>query len=170
MTITQLLPALLRTVVPLLYGLLIQLGLGRYVDDQTVTTIATVAILAAVYLVLRLLEHLQPWIGVLLGWAKQPQYADIVQGQVLEATDVVEAATKDDLAQLGDQLRDQVASVIEEKVTTSVSAAVTAASKQQARTLSAELDKAVHRAAAKPAKKTPAKKTAAAKPAVDDED
>lgn len=121
MNITQLLPALLRTVVPLLYGLLIQLGLGRYLPDETITTIATVAILAAVYLVLRLLEHIQPWIGWALGWAKQPQYADVVKGKVLKATDAVGVATKDDLTELGEQLKTQLAAVVEEKVTAAVS-------------------------------------------------
>lgn len=104
MRITQLLPALLRTVVPLVYGLLIQLGLGHYLPDETVTMVATVAILIAIYLVLRILERLQPKIGMLLGWAKQPQYADVVKGTVLDAQGEIGAATKDDLRELGDQL------------------------------------------------------------------
>ncbi len=121
MTATQLLPALLRTIVPLIYGLLIQLGLGRYLPDETVTTVATVILLAGIYLVLRLLEHLQPKIGILLGWAKQPQYADVVQGEVLNAQDLVETVTKDDLRELGDQL---LAAVETKATAKDVSAAV----------------------------------------------
>lgn len=123
MNTTQLLPALLRTVVPLLYGLLIQIGLGRYVDDQTVTTVATLIVTGGIYLLLRLLERLQPKIGVLLGWAKQPQYADVIQGQMVHAQDAVEAATKDDLI----DLRDQLLELLEKRITVSTQQTATAA-------------------------------------------
>lgn len=118
----QLLPALMRTVVPLVYGLLISLGLGHYLPDETITTVATVLILAAIYLILRLLEHLQPWIGVLLGWARQPQYAGVVAGEVIDVRDQVETAARSAL----EQLRDDVLGAVEAKIQTSVASTVKA--------------------------------------------
>ncbi|MFD7990727.1 hypothetical protein [Streptomyces mexicanus] len=77
--------SLMRTVVPIVAGLLISLAakVGLDLDDATATTYTTAAITAAYYALWRALEELAGRIGweplrtlagVLLGWAKPPQY------------------------------------------------------------------------------------------------
>lgn len=75
----------LRTAVPVVAGLLLGWAarVGWHLDDAQVTAAVTAALTFAYYAVFRLLEetaeHLRvPWLrtaaGVLLGWARPPQY------------------------------------------------------------------------------------------------
>lgn len=75
----------LRTVVPIVAGLLLGWAarVGLDLDDAQVTAVVTSALAAGYYAVFRLLEEAAgrldvPWLrtaaGVLLGWARPPQY------------------------------------------------------------------------------------------------
>ena len=76
--------SVLRTLVPLIYAMLINvgmmnLGLDEVWMEQAATLIATLI----VYVGLRLAERYQPQIGWLLGYASQPHYeATYVQGKM----------------------------------------------------------------------------------------
>lgn len=78
----------MRTAVPLVAGWLLTLAVraGIDVDGATATSLVTVVLAAAYYLVFRLLEvlgerargtALQSIAGVLLGWARPPQYPKV---------------------------------------------------------------------------------------------
>lgn len=79
---TAYLPSLLRTVVPIIYAMLVRWGVVEWLDpdDLFVTNLVTVLVTAAFYLVLRLLERHWDKIGWLLGYAQQPVY---VKGHVV---------------------------------------------------------------------------------------
>jgi hypothetical protein len=145
--IAQLLPALLRTLVPLIYGLLIQWGLGKVMPDQYVTWVATAILLAGVYLVLRILEHYQRYVGIVLGWVGAPQYANVVQGEVLAVHDQLETITKGDLA----QLRDELTAAIEQKVTAATEASAQATARHVAKAASSAKKTAAAKGTAKKA-------------------
>ena len=77
--------SMLRTVVPVVAGLLLGWAarVGWDLDDAQVTAVVTSALTAVYYAVFRLLEEAAerlhvPWLrtaaGVLLGWARPPQY------------------------------------------------------------------------------------------------
>lgn len=81
----SLFPSVLRTVVPLVAGWLISLGVqaGVVIDSERAVSAVTVVIVLAYYLVFRLLEvlgtrlrgtALQKAAGFLLGWARPPAY------------------------------------------------------------------------------------------------
>lgn len=85
--------SLLRTVVPVVAGLLLGWAarVGLDLDDGQVTAAVTAALTMAYYAAFRLLEHAAdslgvPWLrtaaGVLLGWARPPQYASPVTAPV----------------------------------------------------------------------------------------
>ncbi|MFF3190569.1 hypothetical protein [Streptomyces misionensis] len=82
---TGLFVSFMRTVVPLVAGWLLTLAVraGVEINSATVTSIVTVSLAAAYYLLFRLLEWLgqrangtalQNLAGLLLGWARPPQY------------------------------------------------------------------------------------------------
>lgn len=81
-----LLPSVLRTVVPLVYAMLVQKGVVAWIDpnDVFVTNFLTVVVTGAFYVLLRLLEKNWSKVGWLLGYAQQPVY---VQGEVLAVTE-----------------------------------------------------------------------------------
>ncbi|MFJ1650117.1 hypothetical protein ACIOC2_01615 [Streptomyces sp. NPDC088337] len=77
----------MRTAVPLVAGWLLTLAVtaGVTIDSETVTSCVTVALVLVYYMAFRLLEllgtrlrgtALQRLAGVLLGWARPPQYPD----------------------------------------------------------------------------------------------
>lgn len=72
----SLLPSILRTVVPLLVGLLltwpITAGLG--ITEEQATAVTTTVVTAAYYLLVRLAEQYVPQLGWLLGYASAPLY------------------------------------------------------------------------------------------------
>jgi hypothetical protein len=81
----SLFPSFLRTVVPIVAGLLLGWAAraGLDLDDGQVTGAVTAALTMAYYAAFRLLEHAAerlhvPWLrtaaGLLLGWARPPQY------------------------------------------------------------------------------------------------
>jgi len=109
---TQLLPAIMRTGVPIIYALLIKFGIARLgLPDAVVTDVATVLLTVALYVILRLLERLQPWIGMALGWAKQPQYADVVQGEVTSVRDDLLDDLKAEVTRLKSDTEDVAAAI-----------------------------------------------------------
>lgn len=82
---TNLFTSLMRTVVPIVAGLLLGLAarVGLDLDDATVTAYVTAGLTAGYYALWRALEELAERIGweplrtlagLLLGWAKPPQY------------------------------------------------------------------------------------------------
>ncbi|MBA4865901.1 hypothetical protein H1V43_32065 [Streptomyces sp. PSKA54] len=83
---TSLFPSVLRTVVPLLAGWVLTVtgALGIEADSTAVAGGTTVLVTGAYYVVFRLLEDLAGRLrweplrvasGLLLGWARPPQYA-----------------------------------------------------------------------------------------------
>lgn len=78
-----LLPSVLRTVVPIIYAMLVQWGVVSWLDlpselwENVITGLVTVAF----YVVLRVAERYKSQIGWLLGYAQQPVY---VAGEVLK--------------------------------------------------------------------------------------
>lgn len=84
------LPSVLRTLVPLIYAMLVRAGVVEWLDpnDMFLTNFLTVLFTALFYIVLRVAEQHWDKIGWLLGYAQQPVY---VKGEVL-------AVSKDDAA------------------------------------------------------------------------
>jgi hypothetical protein len=85
----NLFPSFMRTLVPIAAGALLTLAAktGIDLDSGTSTTVATAILTAAYYLLFRLLEEtatrigntpLRKLAGVLLGWARPPQYPPAV--------------------------------------------------------------------------------------------
>jgi len=137
--------SVMRTGVPIVYAILIKLGLGGLgLGDEVNTDIATVILTVAIYGFLRAVEQLWPKVGVLLGWIGAPSYGDVVKGEVVKS----ETLTKGELESALADLRDDFSDLVESKVTASVGAAV-------GRELNAVTKKAVATA-----KKAPAKKAA----------
>lgn len=69
--------SVLRTLVPILYALLIKAGLDQLgLDDVVLQQLATLLATGLLYVALRLLERHQKAVGWLLGYAKQPVYID----------------------------------------------------------------------------------------------
>lgn len=69
--------SIIRTVVPVLAGLLITLALkaGIHLESDAVTSLVTSLVTAAYYVVVRLLErYVSPKLGWLLGMATEPDY------------------------------------------------------------------------------------------------
>jgi hypothetical protein len=79
---STLLPSVLRTVVPIIYALLVRKGVVEWLgfDDALVNNALTLLVTALFYVVLRVAERYWDKIGWLLGYAQQPVY---VQGQVI---------------------------------------------------------------------------------------
>ena len=68
--------SLLRTVVPIVYALLLKSGMGSWLglDNQFLLNLAAAIAAGAVYLGLRLVEQYVPQLGWLLGYASPPKY------------------------------------------------------------------------------------------------
>lgn len=78
-----LLPSVLRTVVPILYAMLVKWGVVNWLDVPSLLweNIITALVTTVFYIGLRLAERYQSQIGWLLGYAQQPVY---VSGEVLK--------------------------------------------------------------------------------------
>lgn len=78
-----LLPSVLRTVVPMIYAMLVRWGVVSWLDpdNRFLTGFITVLVTAVFYIVLRFAEQYWDKIGWLLGYARQPVY---VKGEVLK--------------------------------------------------------------------------------------
>ena len=78
----SLLPSVLRTVVPVVVGYLLTLGvISSSVDEPTLTTAVTGVVTVAYYVVVRLVEtYVSPKFGWLLGYAKTPEYGQTDSG------------------------------------------------------------------------------------------
>lgn len=90
---TDLYTSLMRTVVPILAGLVLTLAadIGLDLDSAEVTAAVTAAMTAAYYTAFRLLEEWAgrigvPWLrtlaGVLLGWATPPDYSAAEEARI----------------------------------------------------------------------------------------
>lgn len=155
----NLLPAIMRTGVPIVYAVLIKLGLGHLLvalgmpaDSSTaaVAYIAAVLLSVLLYVFIRELERLKPQIGVLLGWIGAPQYAN-----------TIDAVLDDSGPGIVDQVKSELAGV-ESRLVTAIEAKIAPA---PAATVAAK--PATKAAAAKkttPPRKAAAKKTTAAAP------
>lgn len=78
------LPSILRTVVPVIYALLVKWGVVSWIDpdDAFITNFLTILVTGVIYVLARLVETHWSWFGWLLGYAKQPVY---VKGEVLSS-------------------------------------------------------------------------------------
>lgn len=83
------LPSVLRTVVPLIYAMLVRWGVVEWLDPENlfVTNLITVVVTALFYVLLRYVEQYWDKIGWLLGYGKQPVY---VRGEVLTVDTVAD--------------------------------------------------------------------------------
>lgn len=95
--------ALMRTLVPAIYGWLIHLVLGKEATlPQWANDLLSIVFLALVYLLLRYLEAKWRWIGVLLGWIGAPSYSDGAKDQVDQAQAATLTQLQDELGRFGD--------------------------------------------------------------------
>ncbi|MCL2542742.1 MAG: hypothetical protein FWE71_09850 [Nocardioidaceae bacterium] len=147
--------SLMRTIVPVIYSWLIGLGLSQQIPQTWVVDVITVALTGALYLLLRLLEQKWRYVGILLGAVGAPSYDS---AEPPAAVEQAQAATK---AELGDML-DALRNVIVGQVEARVHALVTGESARQTDVITAAV------AAAQPVPAVldtttpaPAKKTAA---------
>lgn len=87
-----LLPSVLRTVVPIVYAMLVRWGVVSWVDpgDMFVTNLITVLVTGGFYVAVRVVERYWAQIGWLLGYAQQPVY---VKGEVLNVTETATPPT-----------------------------------------------------------------------------
>ncbi|MGW1587333.1 hypothetical protein [Streptomyces sp. NPDC002386] len=96
--------SIMRTAVPLVAGWLLTLAVsaGVDLDSATVTSLVTVALALAYYLVFRVLERLgqrsqgtalQNLAGVLLGWARPPQYPKLPDLQPVDPAGYTSGST-----------------------------------------------------------------------------
>lgn len=78
-----LLPSVLRTVVPIIYAMLVKWGVVNWLDVPSLLweNVITAVVTTAFYVLLRVAERYQSQIGWLLGYAQQPVY---VTGEVLK--------------------------------------------------------------------------------------
>lgn len=124
---TDLLPALLRTVVPAIYGwLILHFGVDRWVSSDVAQPIIGLALMALIYVVLRLLEHLKPWFGILLGWIGQPQYGTTIDAVLEDSNAGIVEEIEDSLEKVKAEIMEHVATTVEQKVAASLTASTTA--------------------------------------------
>lgn len=99
--------SIMRTLVPLVAGLILTWAaqLGLPLDEATTTPYVTAALTAAYYLVFRGLEELaermswqplQTLAGILLGWARPPQYVTPIEAPIRLKLD--RAAMREDVS------------------------------------------------------------------------
>lgn len=71
--------AVLRTLVPIVYALLLKAGIGEWlaIDSAVLESAAALVAAALVYVVLRAAERWRPRLGWLLGYPAQPVYAPV---------------------------------------------------------------------------------------------
>ena len=123
---TDLLPAILRTIVPAIYGwLILHFGIDRWVSSDIAQPLIGLAIFALIYIILRELEKLEPRFGVLLGWIGAPQYATVVDDDLEKWRSATKAEVIEELGKIKDEILGHVetivgsvvGSVVDEKVT-----------------------------------------------------
>ena len=145
--------SLMRTLVPAIYLGLIHLGLSKDIPQDWVVNLISLVVLAAVYLVLRLLEQRWRWIGLLLGWIGAPTYDQVDQAKT---------ATRDDLI----DVLQATEKIIVGQVQAHMHSIVTGESARQTNVLVKELKprtKPLGAEAARTPRKAPAKKATDAK-------
>lgn len=77
----SILPSILRTVVPILYALLINWGVVQWFGDGVSKELwldfLTLIVTALVYVILRVAERYRAAVGWLLGFPSQPSYGEV---------------------------------------------------------------------------------------------
>lgn len=64
-----------RTLVPLVYVLLLKAGAAKLgIDDAATQALAALIVTGGIYVTVRVVEQRWPAAGVLLGWPKSPSY------------------------------------------------------------------------------------------------
>lgn len=153
--------ALMRTLVPAIYGYLVHLGIAHGTTaPQWAVNLISLGLLAAVYLALRAAEDHWKWFGILLGWVGAPSYDDQkLKDEAAQAQAALANQIKDMLGFIVGAVVSEVEQVVA-KHATAQTAAVTAQSAVQTAAI-AELAETVKKPPAKPAaKKAPAKRAA----------
>lgn len=76
MTVSDYLVSIVRTFVPAVVGYVIAVltGLGIDVDPTALEVVVTGLVVGGYYALVRALEKVNPWFGVLLGWVATPTY------------------------------------------------------------------------------------------------
>jgi len=119
---SSLVPAIFRTGVPIIYAILIKLGLGQLgLPDAVVTDAATVLLSVLLYAALRGLETIEPRLGVLLGWIGQPDYSGVAD----EDLEKWRSATKAEVEQALAAVKSDILDALEQKFTKTGAAANT---------------------------------------------
>lgn len=109
--------SLMRTVVPALYLLLIHLGLAHGIAQPWELDVISVLVLAAIYLLLRLLEQRWRFVGILLGWIGAPSYDQPAH----DAVDQAQAVTLQELYHVLGQFQQATVGLIEGRIHSIVS-------------------------------------------------
>lgn len=143
--------SLMRTVVPALYLLLIHLGLAHGIAQPWELDVISVLVLAAIYLLLRLLEQRWRFVGILLGWIGAPSYDQPAH----DAVDQARAVTLQDLYHVLGQFQQATVGLIEGRIHSIVSDHTTRQT--------ADITNALKRAQGDPAKISAAVKAATTK-------
>ena len=151
---TDLLPSIIRTFTPVIYGLLIRLGLAHLLitlgmaSDDTTTVISYIAgalVTIALYYVIRLLERLEPKVGILLGWIGAPQYATTVDDDLEKWRSATKAEVVEELGKVKDEILGHITDLLTTATATATAqtaapAAVTATTTPAAATETATPD------------------------------
>lgn len=73
---TDMLDSLKRTLIPIVVGAVMASVVGPFVDESALRDLLSALIAGSYYTVMRVLEVRWPQVGILLGAARQPRYAD----------------------------------------------------------------------------------------------
>jgi hypothetical protein len=81
--------SLIRTLVPILYGLLVRLGVVNWlgVDDSVLIGFITLVVTGAIYVAIRFAEAHKTAFGWLLGYPSPPSYEPRVKGNTRGSSD-----------------------------------------------------------------------------------
>ena len=68
--------SIIRTLVPIVYALLLKLGIGEWlgIESEVLSSLAALATAGVVYAAIRFAESKREWFGWLLGYAAAPTY------------------------------------------------------------------------------------------------
>lgn len=95
--------SVLRTIVPIVYALLLKIGFDKIgVDDAVLQDLATLVAAGLLYVALRVGERYKKEVGWLLGYAKQPVYVkgEVVRKKMEAIKPVVTAVTRETAVQV----------------------------------------------------------------------
>lgn len=83
MSLTDYSASVVRTVTPLLVGLIVSLVGTKLagINEESLTPVITIVVAAAYHALVRALEQKWPKLGMLLGWDSSPAYSKPSDGQ-----------------------------------------------------------------------------------------